>query len=104
MPLDAPVRRLTIAIEEPAEYTASLLTRLLQARGVKIDGHARARHVADSADAAATPQTILAEHTSVPLSGGSSTDQTRTAKTCMLSFSCCWPRMKKLAPETTKMP
>ncbi len=35
MPLDAPPRRLTIAIEEPAEYAASLLARLLEARGVK---------------------------------------------------------------------
>ena len=38
MPLDAQTRRLTIAIEEPAEYAASLLARLLEARGVKIDG------------------------------------------------------------------
>src|SRR3984957_10167328 len=47
MPLDAPPRRLTIAIEEPAEYAASLLARLLETRGVKIDGHSRARHAAD---------------------------------------------------------
>jgi serine-type D-Ala-D-Ala carboxypeptidase/endopeptidase (penicillin-binding protein 4) len=68
MPLDAQTRRLTIAIEDPAEYAASLLARLLQARGVKIDGRSRARHAgAQSVDAAA-PQTILAEHTSVPLS------------------------------------
>jgi D-alanyl-D-alanine carboxypeptidase/D-alanyl-D-alanine-endopeptidase (penicillin-binding protein 4) len=67
MPLDASPRRLTFAIEEPAEYAASLLARLLDARGVKIDGHSRARHAADTAVDAAAPQTVLAEHTSVPL-------------------------------------
>jgi D-alanyl-D-alanine carboxypeptidase/D-alanyl-D-alanine-endopeptidase (penicillin-binding protein 4) len=69
MPLDAPTRRLTIAIEDPAEYAADLLARLLEGRGVKIDGHSRARHAAEAAtNAAAAPQTVLAEHTSVPLS------------------------------------
>lgn len=68
MPLDAPLRRLTIAIEDPAEYAASLLARLLEVRGVKIDGHPRARHVVDPAVAAAEQRTVLAEHTSVPLS------------------------------------
>jgi len=68
MPLDAQPRRLTIAIEEPAEYAASILARLLEGRGVKIDGHSRARHVAVSAGDAAAPQTVLAEHISVPLS------------------------------------
>ncbi len=68
MPLDAPVRRLNIGIEEPAEFAASLLERLLEARGVKIDGRARARHVAEPTSASSLPQTVLAEHTSVPLS------------------------------------
>jgi D-alanyl-D-alanine carboxypeptidase/D-alanyl-D-alanine-endopeptidase (penicillin-binding protein 4) len=68
MPLDAQTRRLTIAIEDPAEYAASLLARLLDARGVKIGGHSRARHVSDPAVDAAATQTVLAEHTSVPLS------------------------------------
>src|ERR1700688_3994110 len=68
MPLDAPLRRLTIAIEEPAEYAARLLARLLEARGVKIDGHSGARHAAEPAVDAAAPRTGLAEHTSVPLS------------------------------------
>jgi len=67
MPLDAPTRRLTIAIEEPAEYAANLLARLLETRGVKIDGHSRARHAGDPAVDAAAPQTVLAEHTSGPL-------------------------------------
>lgn len=68
MPLDAQPRRLTIAIEEPAEFAATLLARLLAARGVKIDGQARARHAGGPAPADSPPQTILAEHTSVPLS------------------------------------
>ena len=68
MPLDAQPRRLTIAIEEPAEFAAALLKRLLAARGVKIDGQARARHAGDPAVAGDPPQTILAEHTSVALS------------------------------------
>ncbi len=69
MPLDAPVRHLNIAVEEPAEFAASLLARLLEARGVKIDGHARVRHAADAAAiSAAALQTVLAEHTSVALS------------------------------------
>ena len=68
MPLDAQPRRLTIAIEDPAEYAASLLARLLEARGVKIDGVARARHAVGPPVDAAAQQTILAEHISVPLS------------------------------------
>jgi len=68
IPLDAQPRRLTIAIEEPAEFAAALLKRLLAARGVTIDGQARARHVGDPAPAGAPPQTVLAEHTSVALS------------------------------------
>jgi D-alanyl-D-alanine carboxypeptidase/D-alanyl-D-alanine-endopeptidase (penicillin-binding protein 4) len=68
MPLDAPSRRLTFAIEEPAEFAASLLARLLEARGVKIDGSARARHAGGLPVDAAAPQTVLAEHISGPLS------------------------------------
>jgi serine-type D-Ala-D-Ala carboxypeptidase/endopeptidase (penicillin-binding protein 4) len=72
MPLDAQTRRLTIAIEDPAEFAAFLLARLLAARGVKIDGQPRARHAGDPALAADPPQLVLVEHTSVPLS-----DETR---------------------------
>jgi serine-type D-Ala-D-Ala carboxypeptidase/endopeptidase (penicillin-binding protein 4) len=68
MPLDAPLRRLTIAIEEPAEYAASLFAHLLVARGVKVDGHSRARHAGDPETGVAAPQTVLDEHTSIPLS------------------------------------
>jgi D-alanyl-D-alanine carboxypeptidase/D-alanyl-D-alanine-endopeptidase (penicillin-binding protein 4) len=68
IPLDAPVRRLTMGVEDPAEFAASLLARLLEARGVKIDGQPRARHATQSGTDAAAPQTVLAERTSVPLS------------------------------------
>jgi D-alanyl-D-alanine carboxypeptidase/D-alanyl-D-alanine-endopeptidase (penicillin-binding protein 4) len=68
IPADAPVRRLTIAIEEPAEYAASLLAHLLEARGIKVDGHPRARHTIDPAAPPAPLQTILTERDSVPLS------------------------------------
>ena len=68
MPLDAQTRRLTIAIEDPAEFAALLLAHLLSVRGVKIDGQPRARHAAEPAVAASAAQMILAERTSVPLS------------------------------------
>ena len=68
MPADAPTRRMTIAIEEPAEYAASLLAHLLEARGIKVDGHPRARHMPEPGAAAAPLQTILTERNSVPLS------------------------------------
>lgn len=68
MPVDAPVRRLNIAIEQPAEFAAALLARLLEARGVKIDGQPRARHASAVAADIPSQQTVLAEHTSVPLS------------------------------------
>ncbi len=67
MPLDAQPRRMTIAVEEPAEYAASIFARLLIARGIKVDGHPRARHAPVPAGDAAAPQTVLAERASVPL-------------------------------------
>jgi len=68
MPAGAHPRVLTLAIEQPAEYAAALLARLLALRGVKIDGDARARHAGDPPLAAAPSQTILAERVSQPLS------------------------------------
>jgi D-alanyl-D-alanine carboxypeptidase/D-alanyl-D-alanine-endopeptidase (penicillin-binding protein 4) len=69
MPAGAPPRRLTIAIEEPAEYAAALLTRLLEARGIKIHGVARARHAGDAAVSGESrpAETVLAERMSEPL-------------------------------------
>lgn len=66
MPLDAPARRLTFAVEEPAESAAALLAKLLQSRGIKIDGQPRARHAGDPAPADPV-QTVFTERTSVPL-------------------------------------
>lgn len=65
IPADAPARRLTFAVESPAESAAGILLRLLQARGVKVTGQARARHAGDP-QAGAPVQTILAERASVP--------------------------------------
>ena len=69
LPVGAQPRHLTIAIEEPAEYAAALLARLLEARGVQIHGATRARHSGDPAltGANGSTETILAERTSEPL-------------------------------------
>ena len=64
LPAKSAPRKLVLAIEEPAQHAASLLTELLAERGVKIDGKIRAVHVAETD---ITPRTILAEHVSVPL-------------------------------------
>jgi D-alanyl-D-alanine carboxypeptidase/D-alanyl-D-alanine-endopeptidase (penicillin-binding protein 4) len=69
IPLGAPPRLLTIAIEEPAEYAAALLARLLESRGVRVHGVARARHAGDPTLSGANhpAETILAEQMSLPL-------------------------------------
>jgi D-alanyl-D-alanine carboxypeptidase/D-alanyl-D-alanine-endopeptidase (penicillin-binding protein 4) len=69
MAAGGPPRRLTIAVEEPAEYAANLLARLLDSRGIHVRGSARARHASDTAISAASLPTenILAEHTSLPI-------------------------------------
>ena len=63
--LAAEPRRITLAVEEPAEFAAALLKRLLESRGVRIYGKARAQH-----EPQATPAenpAVLAEHLSVTL-------------------------------------
>ncbi|MGB6430450.1 MAG: D-alanyl-D-alanine carboxypeptidase/D-alanyl-D-alanine-endopeptidase, partial [Candidatus Acidiferrales bacterium] len=50
IPIGAAPRALTIAIEEPAEYAAALLTQLLETRGVKIFGQPRAQHAEPPAE------------------------------------------------------
>lgn len=84
MPLGAAPHSLGVAIDHPAEYAAALLKNLLEARGITVNGRARARHAGDpgaggnsfpAACCAATansnldvaPSTILAEHVSQPL-------------------------------------
>jgi D-alanyl-D-alanine carboxypeptidase/D-alanyl-D-alanine-endopeptidase (penicillin-binding protein 4) len=64
LPAKSAPRKLVLAIEEPAQHAASLLKRLLEDRGIKIAGVARARHVPDPA---AGDPLVLAEHVSVPL-------------------------------------
>lgn len=69
MPVGGAPRKLSIAVEEPAEYAAKLLARLLEIRGIKIGGRPRARHAVDPTlgGAQAAPSTVLVEHTSPPL-------------------------------------
>jgi len=57
-------RKLVLAIEEPAQHAASILKRMLEERGVKIAGVARARHVREEAG---SDPVVLAEYVSVPL-------------------------------------
>jgi D-alanyl-D-alanine carboxypeptidase/D-alanyl-D-alanine-endopeptidase (penicillin-binding protein 4) len=64
MPARSVPRKLVLAIEEPAQHAAFVLAGLLAERGVKLDGKARAVHIAETD---VTPRTILAEHVSVPL-------------------------------------
>jgi D-alanyl-D-alanine carboxypeptidase/D-alanyl-D-alanine-endopeptidase (penicillin-binding protein 4) len=70
MPLGSPPRKVSIAIEEPAEYAAYMLLRLLEERGVQIDGQVLGRHAEDPREVCdhCPPGEVLAEHTSVPLS------------------------------------
>src|SRR5207253_3238779 len=53
-----------IAVEQPAEHAAAVLKHLLEDRGIRVDGVARARH--EALRTAADPA-VLAEHVSVPL-------------------------------------
>src|SRR5712692_8739748 len=46
LPVGAEPRKLVLAVEEPAEHAAALLRRLLEERGVKVHGVARAQHEA----------------------------------------------------------
>jgi serine-type D-Ala-D-Ala carboxypeptidase/endopeptidase (penicillin-binding protein 4) len=64
LPAKSAPRKLILAIEEPAQHAAALLKRLLEERGVRVAGVARARH--DHAELGGDP-VVLAEHVSVPL-------------------------------------
>jgi D-alanyl-D-alanine carboxypeptidase/D-alanyl-D-alanine-endopeptidase (penicillin-binding protein 4) len=44
---DAPMRSLSLAVPEPAEFAAAQLKRLLEERGVRITGKSRARHAGE---------------------------------------------------------
>lgn len=64
LPAKGAPRKLVLAIEEPAQHAAAVLKRLLEERGIKVRGIARARH--DQVKTEEDP-TVLAEHVSVPL-------------------------------------
>src|SRR6266705_1144211 len=64
LPAKSAPRKLVLAIEEPAQHAATTLKRLLEERGVKVAGVARARH--DHAELDGDPA-VIAEHVSVPL-------------------------------------
>ena len=66
MPAKGSPRKLTpLAVQEPAQHAAAVLKRLLESRGIQVDGVARVSHAA--AKSAEDPL-VLAEHVSVPLS------------------------------------
>lgn len=64
LPAGSAPRKLILAVEEPARHAAAVLKHLLEARGVRVDGVARARHTPEKAQ----DPVVLAEHVSVPLS------------------------------------
>src|SRR5438128_1443130 len=64
LPARSTPRKLVLAIEEPAQHAAAIVKRLLEERGVRVVGVARARH--NHAEPVGDP-TVLAEHVSVPL-------------------------------------
>jgi D-alanyl-D-alanine carboxypeptidase/D-alanyl-D-alanine-endopeptidase (penicillin-binding protein 4) len=65
MPAHSSPHKLVLALHDPAEHAAALLTQLLAARGVNVAGAAQSMHIAETAGAA--PRAVLAEHVSVPL-------------------------------------
>src|SRR5467141_4780577 len=64
LPAKSAPRKLVLAIEEPAQHAAATLKRLLEERGIKVDGVAKARHAQEGT---AGDPAVLAEHVSVPL-------------------------------------
>src|SRR5215467_11759489 len=65
LPARSNPRKLTLAIQEPALHAAVMLKRLLEERGIKVDGEARELSVAVAVPPA--ERVVLAEHLSVPL-------------------------------------
>jgi D-alanyl-D-alanine carboxypeptidase/D-alanyl-D-alanine-endopeptidase (penicillin-binding protein 4) len=69
LPVDASPRKLSIGIEEPADYAAYVLLRALEARGIQVHGRVAGIHAEDPHGACdhCPPEEVLAEHTSVSL-------------------------------------
>jgi serine-type D-Ala-D-Ala carboxypeptidase/endopeptidase (penicillin-binding protein 4) len=64
LPAGSAPRKLVLSIQHPAQHAAVTLKHLLEDRGIKIDGVAKARHEPDSESA---DPMVLVEHVSVPL-------------------------------------
>jgi serine-type D-Ala-D-Ala carboxypeptidase/endopeptidase (penicillin-binding protein 4) len=64
LPAKSTPRKLVLAIGEPAQHAAVLLKRMLEERGIRVGGVARAQHV--RTESSGEP-IVLAEHLSVPL-------------------------------------
>ena len=66
LPAQSKPRKLVLAVQEPALHAAVMLKRLLEERGVKVDGVARAQSASPNAKTA-PERVVLASHNSVPL-------------------------------------
>jgi serine-type D-Ala-D-Ala carboxypeptidase/endopeptidase (penicillin-binding protein 4) len=66
LPVKSGEANLVVGIEEPALNAATLLKKLLETRGVVVQGQARARHDA-TGDSTGKPPTVFGEHLSPPL-------------------------------------
>jgi serine-type D-Ala-D-Ala carboxypeptidase/endopeptidase (penicillin-binding protein 4) len=66
MPAHTAPRKLVLALHDPAEHAAALLSHQLAAHGVKVAGGTRSIHIPETVGA--TPRAVLVEHVSVPLS------------------------------------
>jgi serine-type D-Ala-D-Ala carboxypeptidase/endopeptidase (penicillin-binding protein 4) len=66
LPAKSNPKKLVLAIQEPALHAAAMLKRLLEERGVKVDGAARALHLPPGPSPSES-RVVLAEHVSIPL-------------------------------------
>ena len=66
LPAKSNPRKLTLAIQEPALHAAAMLKRLLQDRGIKVDGTVRKLSLPPGAPEGER-RVVLAEHRSIPL-------------------------------------
>jgi D-alanyl-D-alanine carboxypeptidase/D-alanyl-D-alanine-endopeptidase (penicillin-binding protein 4) len=65
LPAKSNSRKLTLAIQEPALHAAAMLKRLLEERGIKVDGVPRELSVSPAVPP--DQRVVLAEHLSIPL-------------------------------------
>src|SRR5246127_4684850 len=66
LPVKSAPRKLTLAIQEPALHAAAMLKRLLEDRGIKVDGTLRRLSLPPGAPEG-EKRVVLAEHRSIPL-------------------------------------